>query len=639
MSPTPKFSSPPVATPRRSDDWSLRTFHWSNAALMVITVCFFELRRFRRDNLFDEPMQLAYVLALDFLFIVAMLLMGSQLLSLAQRTAMRALHAAYFCMVILFYVLLISAQVFFLKTGSQLSIELVAYTVRQFVMLKGLLAQQTDARAIKYFIIFAVLITLLLLASRRWPRRRWQRGLRWFATMAVVSSLTIIAVANEASTYRYKGIFHSAVISREIPGLVHDGKLAPLYNAPRIASGSAPRQSVFVIVLESFRADLLERTDHRGKPLLPNLQLLLQDFQSFDNSYTTISHTSNALVGIFCGMFAPLELTVRVAESGALQPDCLPELLKPLAYRSGFFQSADGEFERRGVLVANMGFDSFSDGQALHRRSGQPLGYLGYEDKALVPLLEEWLQATRAQAPDAPVFAGILNSVSHHPYATPGSDCEGASADTWACYLQAVQYVDEYVGELVAMLKRLNYYDDSLIIITGDHGEAFGEHGIQQHDEVPYQTVLRVPLWVHGLQTGNAASRVANDGALRQHVDIVPTVLQALGVEYAAHLPGRTLVGSGHDEIYTFCWYKPSCMTRVSSSGDKIILDFDTAFLERYDLNRDPGETAPLMELQVDENHYAVIRPLLAYRERIDSFWRTPGQRGADDVAAIDPEF
>jgi len=604
-------------------------FHWLSAALMVIVVCFFEQRRFHRDNIFDEPAQLVYVLALDFLFIAALLMMGSLLLKLAQRVATRTLHTVYLCAVIFCFVLLISAQVFFLKTGSQLSVELAAYAVRQFFMLKDMLAQQTDVRAIRYFVNFAVLLVILMVASRRWPWRRSQRGLQWGVAIVAVISVAIVVGAKASATYRYKGIFHSAVVIRKLPELVHDGKLAALYRAPRIATGSVPRQSVFVIVLESFRADLLERTDQHGKPLLPNLQLLPPDFQSFDNTYTTISHTSNALVGIFCGMFAPLELTVRVAESGALRPDCLPELLEPLGYRTGFFQSADGDFEHRGVLVENMGFESFSDGQALHRRSGQPVGYLGYEDKAIVPLLEEWLQARKAQAPDAPVFVGVLNSVSHHPYATPGSDCEADSADAWACYLQAVQYVDEYVGEVIAMLKRLDYYDNSLIIITGDHGEAFGEHGLQQHDEVPYQAVLRVPLWVRGLQAGAGPARVASDGELRQHVDILPTVLQTLGVGYAAHLPGRSLRGPGHDEIFTFCWYKPSCMTRVSSNGDKIILDFDTAFLERYDLKHDPNESTPLLELQIDENQYEIIKPLLTYRERIDSFWRTHDQRVA----------
>jgi len=629
MNPALKPSSSTLATRWRNGGWSLRAFHWSNAVLLVIVVCFFELRRFRHDNLFDEPAQLAYVLALDFLFIAAMLLMGSLLLRLAQRVATRTLSAVYLCTVILCYVLLISAQVFFLKTGSQLSMELVVYAIEQLVMLKDLLAQQTDVRAIKYFVIFSVLLALLLVASRHWPSRRSQRGLQWIAAVAVFMSLAIIAGARESATYRYKGIFNSAVISRKLPALVQEGKLVPLYRPPRIAAGPVPRQSVFVIVLESFRADLLERTDQYGKPLLPNLQLLSPDFQRFDNTYTTISHTSNALVGIFCGMFAPLELTVRVAESGALRPDCLPELLKPLGYRTGFFQSADGDFEHRSVLVDNMGFEAFSDGQALHRRSGQPLGYLGYDDKAIVPLLEEWLHARQTQAPTVPLFVGVLNSVSHHPYATPGSDCEARSADAWACYLQAVQYVDEYVGDVIAMLKRLNYYDNSLIIITGDHGEAFGEHGLQQHDEVPYEAVLRVPLWVRGLQAGAGGGDIANDSELRQHVDILPTILQTLGVDYAAHLPGRSLRGAGHEEIYTFCWYKPSCMTRVSSNGDKIIVDFDTAFLERYDLKRDPGETMPLLELQIDENQYEIIKPLLTYRERIDSFWRTRDQRVA----------
>lgn len=598
--------------------WLLARFHWVNTIAMVLLVIFLEYRRLGWRAAFTDPHHFIYVLAVDFLFLALLLTAGWLLLRLAQHVFGRVLSAVYVGVLVSCYLLLVLGQIFFLKTGSQLTTELVLYVIRHFAMLHGMFTYRFDAGTIKYLGGLTLMLATIVVASHYGARiMPWcRRGAVLLMVSGAGASVTVLATSREAGLYQYRGVFYSALVTRDFIKVgVED--IEPVYIEPAVVTAPQRARSVFVVVLESLRADVVTATDENGELLAPNLNRLTQDFRAFNNSYTTISHTSNALVGIFCGMFAPLEMTIRVAQPGDLRAHCLPRMLRDGGYATAFFQSADGDFENRHTLVDNMGFAHFADSADIKRITGQRVGYIGSDDKAIVSLLRDWLRQQRADRPDQPVLAATLNILTHDPYEIPQHGCAELATDARRCYLRAVRYVDAYVGELLAMLKDEGYYDDSIIIITGDHGEAFGEHGVKYHDVVPYQEVIRVPMWVRGL--GDAGV----DNALRQHLDILPTVTQLLGMELSGRLPGRSLTdAAGHEQVYTFCWYRPSCMSRVGRDGSKTIFDFDTLVAERYDLNADPGERDPLQKQHFSKSLYPVLAPLAEYRRSIDQYWQ-----------------
>ncbi len=104
-----------------------------------------------------------------------------------------------------------------------------------------------------------------------------------------------------------------------------------------------------------------------------------------------------------------------------------------------------------------------------------------------------------------------------------------------------IAYTDAQFGLLVQQLKAQGQYDDTLIIVAGDHGEAFGEHGDFVHGHLAYDEIMRVPLIVK-FPAGFAVATSATD-ALAQLVDIAPTVLDVLGQGHLAEgMQGVSLV-------------------------------------------------------------------------------------------------
>jgi arylsulfatase A-like enzyme len=87
-----------------------------------------------------------------------------------------------------------------------------------------------------------------------------------------------------------------------------------------------------------------------------------------------------------------------------------------------------------------------------------------------------------------------------------------------------IYYNDYQIGNLVAMLNELEMYDETLMIVTGDHGESFGEHGIKSHANFPFDEQIKIPL-ILKFPKAQYKGRIAD---LVQHIDVTPTVLDYL---------------------------------------------------------------------------------------------------------------
>ena len=112
-----------------------------------------------------------------------------------------------------------------------------------------------------------------------------------------------------------------------------------------------------------------------------------------------------------------------------------------------------------------------------------------------------------------------------------GSDINAAKSeaelDTFrSLYEDMIYYNDHHFGFLIDTLRGFGLYDDSLIIVTGDHGEAFGEHGVNGHAGLPYDEQIRVPL-IMKLPKAQHGGTIVD--ALVQHIDVGPTIFDCIG--------------------------------------------------------------------------------------------------------------
>ncbi len=171
-----------------------------------------------------------------------------------------------------------------------------------------------------------------------------------------------------------------------------------------------------------------------------------------------------------------------------------------------------------------------------------------------------------------------------------------------ALYDGGIGYLDSQLRLFFEHLKQLGLYDDALIIITSDHGEAFGEHGTLEHGMSAYQEQVRVPLLIKrpGAHDGQRIS------ALASGIDILPTVLAEVGLEPIKDLPGRALFGADSSvdrvifsEHYPTLWHvtnnsKRAIHTTAAAWKNFVQLRGDDGRTERFDLGADPREEHPL---------------------------------------------
>ena len=172
----------------------------------------------------------------------------------------------------------------------------------------------------------------------------------------------------------------------------------------------------------------------------------------------------------------------------------------------------------------------------------------------------------------------------------------------------------------------------TLVIVTGDHGESLGEHGEQTHGLFAYEATLRVPLIIAELPAsrGGEVSSVA-----ARHIDILPTLLDAVGQTPPAALPGRTLLPASERQASNS---RPSyfeAMTSMLNRGwaplSGIVADrekyIDVPLPERYNLAADAGEAANLAG-RVAERDRTLVAALRAFNAAL------PGRRRAEDPEA-----
>jgi arylsulfatase A-like enzyme len=184
----------------------------------------------------------------------------------------------------------------------------------------------------------------------------------------------------------------------------------------------------------------------------------------------------------------------------------------------------------------------------------------------------------------------------------------GYSAHVTSQYDGAIAFIDSRIGELIGYLRNKGLYENTLLIITGDHGEGLGDHGTLSHNASMYQDQVHVPLIVK-YPNSRKAARVDQ---LASHVDFLPTILDVAGLAPRRDLPGvslrqlasipeRTIISERHfGPCETMDPKTPEVQYAVFRGSTKLISS-SLGVQELYDLSEDPGEK---------NNFYRMAAPL-----------------------------
>lgn len=318
-----------------------------------------------------------------------------------------------------------------------------------------------------------------------------------------------------------------------ILGLVALGTSLAAVAGWRFAKASAPVNGPIVLVtVDSLRADRLH-TYGSSRITTPALDALAADGVVFERAFAHVPQTLPAHASLLSGRLPP---ATGVRDNvGFSIPESLRLVSTMLADRGYATGGVVSSFALRRETGLSRGFAFFDDeltpADASTPDAGPTVERDGAESEKRA---ERWLSG----AGTSRAFLFLHLNEPHAPYAPPAANrpVDGPGRD--AAYDGEVAYTDELVGRLITYLKKQQLYDESTIIVVGDHGEGLGAHGEQQHGLLLFDDTIRVPLIIKQAGSVGGGRRVSE---LVQHVDIVPTILDLAKAPTPGGLPGRSL--------------------------------------------------------------------------------------------------
>ena len=392
---------------------------------------------------------------------------------------------------------------------------------------------------------------------------------------------------------------------------------------PNSQVDGAEKPNIILIVVDTLRADHVSAYGY-ARETTPNLDSwLAQEGALFTNASTSIAWTYPANAGMLTGK-QPANFGVVWSQWQNLQnklptnETLLAEYLQAEGYATAGFNSAYFVSERFGFA---RGFDVYED-------------HLGrIENKTWANVInaeaQDWI--TNEWDSNKPMFL-FLYYFDPHAWYNPPAPYDTLYDPTYtgtltaavyqngrpvhegtiiptardiehiiALYDGSISYWDAHFGEMMTFLEQNNVLDNSIVIVTSDHGEMFGEHGEWAHHNSVYEEVIRVPFLVR--YDGVVAKDVVFDAPIST-IDVTPTILDFLGlpvpdsdgVSLASGLRGETTfpqdrpIYSEADAIIDIrippSWHAPRHELRaVQQSGWKYIYGFKDTTQELYQLN------------------------------------------------------
>jgi arylsulfatase A-like enzyme len=507
---------------------------------------------------------------------------------------------------------------------------------------------------------FAMLIATVLLALWAGRGGRFAAN-RWITFGSVTLGLALLAA--------------SVALSFAGHTTVHAASLGP---------SNSSRPNVILIVMDTVRADHISALGYQ-RNTTPNLKRLAADAVVYSNAVSASDITITSHASLFTGMYPswhgsycqpPEALYGR--ELGKKFPT-IAELLRKNGYQT---VGVAANLYLRSDFGLERGFDEFriprpvpllpdQTGYLLRRalRRGLSLVIDTAQFDRLYALGEDvdltlFSTLDHRSRRDAPLFVFLNYMDSHFPYVPPApynvafagwrpritqdileeeqtqitrgqGEPPGYRAHCESEYDGAIVYMDAQIGKVIEWLKRENAYDNTMIVVTADHGESFGERNRVGHANSPYQNLLHVPLLV---KYPHNARRGVED-RLVSLIDVAPTILEIAQVPLPGTIQGRPVTTPSETRaVYaeTFpcpVMQPPECPRGCSA---KAVFAWPMKYIasgsgkrELFDLSSDPDEKTNLFIQQ---------RELATHLDAVLTDWKKNLPTQTRQNKQVDPE-
>jgi arylsulfatase A-like enzyme/Tfp pilus assembly protein PilF len=292
---------------------------------------------------------------------------------------------------------------------------------------------------------------------------------------------------------------------------------------------TAKDMNLLFITIDTCRADHIGAYGSRTAQT-PVMDRLASRGVLFENCYTPVPLTLPSHCSMFTGRYP---LGHRVRNNGSYFLDAgqvtLAEKMKELGYETG---AVVGAFVLLSKFGLNQGFDFYDDTLDTHRIFNNYNSEITADE--VYEKFSRWFEKSKRRK----FFIWLHFYDPHAPYTPPQEFAAKFDHDPQGAYAGEIAFVDFTIGRLIKDLESRGILDQTLVVICGDHGEAFGEHHEFKHGIFCYQEVLKVPLVFYNPkllpQPRSVRSRV-------NLVDILPTLCELFGTEVPKGVQGQSL--------------------------------------------------------------------------------------------------
>jgi arylsulfatase A-like enzyme len=430
---------------------------------------------------------------------------------------------------------------------------------------------------------------------------------------------------------------HAPILGRAVQVAAWIAPPAPLDDdlaaAAAPAVGEVPRaldwsgEDILLVSVDALRADHLGAYGY-ARATTPNLDALAAQGARFEHAYCPTPHTSYSVTSMMTGKAMRPLLSLGLGK----ESDTWATYLRRYGYKTAAFYPP---------AVFYIDAERFTD----FEKSGLGFEYRWVEFTTAEEKVHE-VERYLAKVGPEPVFLWVHLFEPHEPYVKHEGHTFGGEASLPVdAYDSEVAYADAAIGALLKVVRAKR--PKTTVIVTADHGEEFGEHGGRYHGTTCYEEQVRVPLIVAG--PGVAPRQVST---VVQTIDLLPTVLSALGIPRPARVRGRdlgeVLAGAANrPNDPGLAYAETDDQTLLARGDDRLLCARKVAACALYDLKADPGE-----RVDVASQHPAVARELRALTAGIERdqgryeaasvVWPEALRRGmqgeadaAEDVAAL----
>ena len=423
----------------------------------------------------------------------------------------------------------------------------------------------------------------------------------------------------------------------------------PIISIQEYASGVdrsrfKPR-NVILILIESLRSDQLHLYG-ADRDVLPTINAMSREARVFLKHYSQASHSNYADLPPLSSHYP---LRSRQAYSYPKQPTyprvLIYDILKALGYRTAIFSSQN---ENWGAMINYLDtgtLDRFSHAANFDGPTYVMLEDVGFadwvrktkhagsvDDRFTIAESIEWISSVGKE----PFFLYLNLQNSHVPYVVPEEFPRRFGPETvdfairFASfprnqaevvkdrYADSLFYIDSRLALLFDYLRRNRLWDETVLVVTADTGQAFYEHGFASHASQLYDEVMKVPLLIRAPELEPAL-----DKRPAQHVDVPPSILHLLGLPSHPGFQGVNLFEEQWNPDRSLYMVVQTALAyqHAMIRGDmKLIYDEQERVYEAFHLVVDPGEESDLAAFQPKLVESMAGRLHRWYREQIDYY-------------------